>query len=95
LTLQLHQQGFSVAEIATKRNLRPTTVIRHLSDLIEKNQSVDFNLLVPVEKQQKILQVLEILGDISLTPIKEYLGDSYSFDEIRLVRGKWRRESKK
>jgi ATP-dependent DNA helicase RecQ len=95
LTLQLHQQGFSVAEIAAKRNLRPTTVIRHLSDLIEKNQSVDFNLLVPVEKQQKILQVLEILGDISLTPIKEYLGDSYSFDEIRLVRGKWRRENKK
>ncbi|BAZ24897.1 ATP-dependent DNA helicase RecQ [Kalymmatonema gypsitolerans NIES-4073] len=95
LTLQLHQQGFSVAEIAVKRNLRPTTVIRHLSDLIEKNQSVDFNLLVPVEKQQKILQVLEILGDISLTPIKEYLGDRYSFDEIRLVRGKWRRESKK
>jgi ATP-dependent DNA helicase RecQ len=95
LTLQLHQQGFSVAEIAVKRSLRPTTIIRHLSDLIEKNQSVDFNLLVPVEKQQKILQVLDILGDISLTPIKEYLGDSYSFDEIRLVRGKWRRESKK
>jgi ATP-dependent DNA helicase RecQ len=95
LTLQLHQQGFSVAEIAVKRNLRSTTIIRHLSDLIEKNQSVDFNLLVPVEKQQKILQVLEILGDISLTPIKEYLGDSYSFDEIRLVRGKWRRENKK
>ncbi|MBW4594668.1 MAG: DNA helicase RecQ [Brasilonema angustatum HA4187-MV1] len=95
LTLQLHQQGLSVTEIAVKRNLRPTTIIRHLSDLIEKNQSVDFNLLVPIEKQQKILQVLEILGDISLTPIKEYLGDNYSFDEIRLVRGKWRRESQK
>ncbi|MGH8002708.1 MAG: RQC domain-containing protein, partial [Brasilonema sp.] len=95
LTLQLHQQGLSVTEIAVQRNLRPTTIIRHLCDLIEKNQSVDFNLLVPVEKQQKILQVLEILGDISLTPIKEYLGDNYSFDEIRLVREKWRRENKK
>ncbi len=95
LTLQLHQQGFSVEEIAQKRNVRPTTVIRHLSDLIDKNQPVDINKLVPLEKQQKILQVLEILGDIALTPIKEYLGESYSFDEIRLVRGKWRQESKK
>ena len=94
-TFQLHQQGLTVEEIAQKRNFRPTTIIRHLSDLIDKNQPVDLNLLVPLEKQQKILQVLEILGDIALTPIKEYLGDNYSFDEIRLVRGKWRRESKK
>ncbi|WP_017319189.1 DNA helicase RecQ [Mastigocladopsis repens] len=95
LTLQLHQQGLSIAEIAAKRNLRSTTIFRHLCDLIEKNQPVDLNQLVSVEKQQKILQVLETLGDISLTPIKEYLGESYSFEEIRLVRGKWRRESKK
>ena len=94
-TLQLYQQGLTVAEIAQKRSIRPTTIIRHLSDLIEKNQSVDINQLIPVEKQQKIRQVLEVLGDISLTPIKEYLGESYSFDEIRLVRGKWRQENRK
>lgn len=94
-TLQLHQQGLSVTEIARQRDIRTTTVIRHLSDLIQKNQQVDFNLLVPPEKQQKIWQVLETLGDISLTPIKEYLGDNYSYDEIRLVRGKWRRENRK
>ena len=94
-TLQLYQQGLTVAEIAEKRSIRPTTIIRHLSDLIEKNQLVDINQLIPVEKQQKIRQVLEVLGDISLTPIKEYLGESYSFDEIRLVRGKWRQENRK
>lgn len=95
LTLQLHLQGLSVEEIANKRNVRPTTIIRHFSDLIDKNQPVDINKLVPQEKQHKILQVLEILGDIALTPIKEYLGDSYSFDEIRLVKGKWQRDNKK
>jgi ATP-dependent DNA helicase RecQ len=92
-TLQLHQQGLSVKEIANKRNLRPTTIIRHLSDLVEKKQPVDINKLVSLEHQQKILQVLETLGDVALTPIKEYLGDSYSFDEIRLVRGIWRQKS--
>ncbi|MBE9036412.1 DNA helicase RecQ [aff. Roholtiella sp. LEGE 12411] len=95
LTLQLHQQGFSVIEIAQKRNIRPTTIIRHLTDLIEKNQPIDLNQLVPLEHQQKIWQILEVLGDISLTPIREQLGESYSFDEIRLVRGKWRRENRK
>ncbi len=94
-TLQLHQQGFSIDEIAQQRHIRPTTIIRHLSDLIEMDQPVDLAQLVPLEHQQKIRQVLEALGDVSLTPIREYLGDSYTFDEIRLVRGKWRRESRR
>ncbi|MEH2108449.1 DNA helicase RecQ [Nostoc sp.] len=94
-TLQLHQQGLNIAQIAQKRNLSPATVSTHLEKLIEKNQPVDLNQLVPIEHQQKIWQVLEVLGDISLTPIKEQLGESYTFDEIRLVRSKWRRENRK
>jgi len=94
-TLQLHQQGFNIAQIAKKRNLSSATVSNHLEKLIEKNQPVDLNQLVSLEHQQKIWQVLEVLGDISLTPIREQLGESYTFDEIRLVRGKWRRENRK
>ncbi|MHC5743381.1 MAG: DNA helicase RecQ [Nostoc sp.] len=94
-TLQLHQQGLNIAQIAQKRNLSPATVSTHLEKLIDKNQPVDLNQLVPLEHQQKIWQVLEVLGDISLTPIKEQLGESYTFDEIRLVRSKWRRENRK
>jgi ATP-dependent DNA helicase RecQ len=94
-TLELYQQGLSIQEIAAKRNVRTTTIIRHLSDLIEKNQPVDLNLLVPFDRQKKIWQVIDVLGDISLTPIREYLGESYTFDEIRLVRARWRREKGK
>ncbi|WP_341526429.1 DNA helicase RecQ [Nostoc sp. UHCC 0302] len=95
LTLKFHQAGLSIPEIAQKRNLSPSTIFNHLSKLIEKNQPVDLNQLVPHEHQQKIWQILEVLGDISLTPIKEQLGDSYTFDEIRLIREKWRRENRK
>ncbi|MDZ4878933.1 MAG: ATP-dependent DNA helicase RecQ [Chroococcidiopsis cubana SAG 39.79] len=91
-TLHLYQQGLSVAEIAQKRDLRPTTIIRHLSDLVEKNQDVDLDRLVNRDRQIKICQALEKLGDISLTPIREYLGEDYSYDEIRLVRGRWRKD---
>ncbi|MDD1419521.1 DNA helicase RecQ [Dolichospermum sp. ST_sed1] len=94
-TLELYNQGLSIQEIAHKRNIRPTTIIRHLSDLIEKKQPVDLSQLVPLERQKKIWNVLEIVGDIALTPIRENLGESYSFDEIRLVRSKWRREKQK
>ena len=90
MTLELHQQGFSVESIAKKRGIKESTIVKHLSDLIEKNQPIDVNKLISHEKLQKIWQVLEALGDISLTPIKEYLGDSYSFDEIRLVKSIWR-----
>ncbi|MEA5617446.1 DNA helicase RecQ [Cronbergia sp. UHCC 0137] len=93
-TLQLYQQGLSIDQIAKERNIRPTTIIRHLADLIEKNQRIDLSQLVTLEHQQKIWQVLEVLGDIALTPIREHLGESYSFDEIRLVRGMWRREKR-
>lgn len=94
-TLTLHRQGLSIEQIAEKRNIRPGTVLRHLSDLIEKNQDVNINQLIPQEKIQKIWQVLDILGDVALTPIKEYLGENYSFDEIRLVKGRWKKRGGK
>jgi len=94
-TLELYNQGLSIEEIAQKRNVKPTTIISHISNLIEKKQSLDLSKLVPLERQKKIWNVLEIVGDISLTPIRENLGESYSFDEIRLVRAKWRREKQK
>lgn len=93
-TLELYQQGLTIEEIAYQRNVKTSTIIRHLSDLIEKNQPVDLNKLVPLEHQKKIWQVLEVLGDIALTPIRENLGQNYSFDEIRLVRARWRREKR-
>ncbi|BAZ39278.1 ATP-dependent DNA helicase RecQ [Calothrix sp. NIES-4101] len=94
-TLRMHQQGMTIDEIARERNIRPTTVIRHLSDLVEKNEAINLSVLVPENKQQVIWKVLDTLGDVALTPIKEYLGDDYSFDEIRIVKGLWRRKSKK
>ncbi|MUL37782.1 DNA helicase RecQ [Gloeocapsopsis dulcis] len=92
LTLQLHQQGLSIEEIAQQRNLRRTTIVRHLADLLEKNQLLDLNRLVPLPHQEKIRQALQILGDKPLSQIRDYLGGEYLYDEIRLVRGVWRRE---
>ncbi|WP_044260328.1 DNA helicase RecQ [Richelia intracellularis] len=95
LTLQLYQQSLNIKQIAVQRNLHPTTIIYHLCKLIEKNQPVDVNHFVSKEKQKEILQSLDSLGDISMKTIKEYLGDGYSYDEIRLVRSTWRNQNRK
>lgn len=92
-TLQLYEQSLNIKQIAVQRNLHPTTIVYHLCKLIEKNQPVDINHFVSKEKQKEILNALDSLGDIYMKPIKEYLGDSYSYDEIRLVRSKWRNQN--
>jgi ATP-dependent DNA helicase RecQ len=89
-TLQLHQQGLSVAEIATERGMAVSTISSHLGELIEMNQPVALNKLVTAAKQQKIVQTIQQLGDLALKPLKENLGEDYTYDEIRLVRGWWR-----
>lgn len=92
LTLQLHQQGLSVAEIAQQRGFAVSTITGHLSELLEMNQPVALNKLVQADRQQIIIQAIEQVGDASLTTIKETLGDDYSYDELRLVRGWWRNQ---
>ena len=94
-TLQLHQQGLSVAEIAQERGMATSTINSHLSELMEMNQPVALNKLVAADKQKAIVTAIEKVGDAVLKPIKEYLGENYSYEEIRLVRGWWRSQNVK
>ena len=58
-TLQLHQQGLSIAEIAKERDFSISTINNHLSELMEMNQPVALNKLVPADKQQAIVKAIE------------------------------------
>lgn len=91
ITLESHQEGMSVAEIAAKRNLKETTVESHLIELLEMDKSVDIHRLVPVHRQQVIVQALQLLGSNLLKPVYEHLGEKYSYNELRLVRAAWQR----
>lgn len=93
-TLQLHQQGLSVEQIAEKRGFTVSTITNHFSELIEMKQPVNLDKLVVPDKQEIILKAIQKLGAESLKPLKENLGDNYSYDEIKLVRAWWRRESR-
>ncbi len=90
-TLQLHQQGLSVEEIATKRGLAVSTIINHYTELIELNQPIEIDRLVIPVKQEIILKAIEKIGETSLKILRENLGENYSYDEIKLVRA-WKRK---
>ncbi len=90
VTLELYQKGLSPEAIAKERNLRPTRIINHLADLIEANQPVELERLLALQSQNDILHAIEEVGHDRLKPIHEYLGEKYSYEEIRLARGLWK-----
>jgi ATP-dependent DNA helicase RecQ len=92
-TLRLYREGMKPMDIAEARNLRIGTVLTHLADLLESGQAVDLDRLVAPERQQEIVTVMKQVGDLSLSTVREKLGDTYGYDEIRLVRAWWRSQN--
>jgi ATP-dependent DNA helicase RecQ len=87
-TLELYNKEYAVPEIASERGLKVNTIYDHLVFLIEKGLIKSIDKLVDVKKQEKILVAIKKAGINKLTPIKDELGDGYSWEEIKLVRAK-------
>ncbi len=85
-TLDLYNEGRSIEEIARERNLKPNTIMNHLAELVEAGEAIDPERLVDPERQKIIFAALQQVGGDMLKPVKDFLGDEYSYDEIRLVR---------
>ena len=85
-TMQLLQQGMTIAQVAQERGLARSTIERHLERLIRAGAQIDLRpLMPPRERFENIRKAFEQSGGTLLSPVKEILGEEYSFDEIRLV----------
>lgn len=91
-TFQLYQQGKTLEEIVAERELKASTISIHLEELIEAGQIEEIGMLVECDRKQCIAEVIDRIGPISLTKIREKLGNNYSYEEIRLVRAWWQRQ---
>ncbi|TVM00145.1 MAG: DNA helicase RecQ [Candidatus Brocadia sp. WS118] len=87
-TLDLYRQCLTMPEIAQKRGLAVSTIASHLEKLILDGEDISLDGFVPSEKQQHIRGVFEESGLQALSPVKEKLGEGYSYEEVRLVRAK-------
>lgn len=83
-TYNLYKEGKSVAEISQERGLSPTTVEGHLSRFIQTGE-LDVFEFVNEDKIPAIKDAVESYGSAMLSPIKEVLGDAYTYGEIKAV----------
>lgn len=89
-SLNLFRQGKEVAEIARERQLQPSTIYGHLAYYVNTGK-VDIAELVPDEKIASIQQAIEKHGHLSLKPLKEELGETVTYEEIKVVVNSYRR----
>lgn len=83
ISLQLHKEGKTIAEIASIRNLAVGTVETHLANFISTGE-VDPLLLVSQEKLDTITGLLEAQPEMSSWAIRQSLGEDFSYADIRV-----------
>jgi ATP-dependent DNA helicase RecQ len=84
LSLELFSQGKDLREIAAARQLAISTIDSHLAYFVRSGE-LDVHKLVPKEKIRVIMEELRELQGNSIIPVKEKLGEDYSYGEIRAV----------
>jgi ATP-dependent DNA helicase RecQ len=85
ISLEMFRSGKSVPEIARERGVLPSTIEGHLARFVPTGE-IALEELVPTHKVESIRQaVLKFNETGALSPIKEYLGEEYSYGEIRAV----------
>lgn len=83
-TLMLFREGHSISDIALKRQLAVSTVEGHMAMLV-KTGEVQIDSLINEDKLKAIVDATRQIQPVSLTAIKQKLGDGFSFGEIRAV----------
>lgn len=85
LSLELFKNSKSLAEVAQARNLTLTTIQSHLCEFIPSGEVSVYDL-VDEESVVKLLPLVRHLSaNASLSPIKEQLGNEFSFGDIKAV----------
>jgi hypothetical protein len=92
-TKNMLSQGMGIKEILEIKGIKIGTLLDHIEKIVEEDSSFDINHLkeeVPTGKYKKIWMTFrELYGtnrDFLLNPIKNKLGNAYSYEELRIVR---------
>ncbi len=93
-TKALLMEEVSIKEIAALRKLKEETIISHIEEILESEPNFNIKFLqksIPHARLDKIISTFRKVGVQEgnrrpLSPVKNILGSSYSFNEIRLAR---------
>jgi len=84
----LFEEKKTIEEIAKLRDLHPGTIIQHLEQASERGTRLDAShqSFPDAQRFDHIADVLRRTDNWMLTPLRNILGETYSYDEIRLAR---------
>ncbi len=85
ISFDMFCKGMTIDEIASERNLAPSTIFGHLSQYVEIGE-IKLNELVPQQHIDEITKYIRKYPDFaSSTEIKSAISDSINYSEILLV----------
>lgn len=84
VTFHLFKSGKTIEEIAQERKMVPLTIEGHLAHYAGLGM-IDVKLFVDEEKMKNIITVSKTLDTTLFGPIKQLLGDDYTYSEIRFA----------
>ncbi len=84
LSFELYKAGKTIGEIAIDRGMAITTIENHIAHYVSLGM-IPVTQFVPKEKFDKIIESAKKHGIEFTNPIKQELGDDYTYSEIRFA----------
>ncbi|WP_395043382.1 helix-turn-helix domain-containing protein [Flavobacterium sp.] len=85
ITYELWIEKNTISEIAALRKLTEGTILGHFTKLIQ-DKAVSINDIMPEDKIETLTKAFFGYKEESLTPLKEQLGDVFSWEELRMFK---------
>jgi ATP-dependent DNA helicase RecQ len=85
ITYPLLRQMQPIEDVAAKAGLAVSTVLGHLTELMQSEIVESIDAWVPMEIQKRVLAAADIVGREKLKPIFEHLQQQVSYEHIKIV----------
>ena len=77
----------SLEKMAGARGLAAGTIIAHIEKLVSSGEEIDIDYLrPPMERFEKIKAAFQKTNGMALWPVREMLGEQYSYEELKIAR---------
>ena len=83
ITLNLFKEGKNITQIAAERKMTIGTIEGHLAFFVAK-QEVKASDILPTNRLNEIMQTIAKLKSVKLNEVRDSLGKSYGFGEIKI-----------
>ncbi|MFA5936059.1 MAG: RecQ family ATP-dependent DNA helicase [Patescibacteria group bacterium] len=86
-TVRLFEMKLSLDRIALMRKLSLATVLQHLEKALDQGKTLDVShIACTPDRLSRIEAAFEKTGSDMLTPVRQIVGEDFSYDEIRVAR---------